>query len=332
MTAATLPSTGRPVSAATASPCRACTPCRRRWERRISSPVLTTVASMSSPTASVTFPCSSASSARSISASPLLPTSTKTVSSPIWRIRPVTTCPTSRVGRAPSRANRVAKSSCSCSSCASLIGPILSPRAVEGRSHDIEASASARSVAVGPSAGRRSQAATSGPTTKSAPSELRAENPSAHWLTIPPAGHLPKVSAPRVVSQETATPPRPGSAALEVRQPPLGPGLHAFLEVGRLARPVLLGQLALGRPFGRVGEAAPHRLACRLHRERRRLGDLRRQRRGGGAHLGQRRQHVGQAHRHRVVTAHAPARVEEQVGLLLSDQPRQGVGEAEAGM
>ena len=59
------------------------------------------------------------------------------------------------------------------------------------------------------------------------------------------------------------------SAALEVRQPLLAPGLDAFLEVGRLARPLLLGQLALGRPLGGVREAAPHRLARRLHGERR---------------------------------------------------------------
>jgi hypothetical protein len=113
ITAATLPSTGMPVCAATASACLACAPCRSLWESRTSSPVETTVASTSSPTATFSFPSASVSSARSIQASPLPPTSTKTLSAVIWMTRPFTIWPTSRTVRAASRANRVAKSSAS---------------------------------------------------------------------------------------------------------------------------------------------------------------------------------------------------------------------------
>src|SRR5262245_43281133 len=102
-----------PVCAATASAWRACAPCRSLWERRTSSPVDTTVASTSSPTATFSLPSASVSSARSIHASPLLPTSTNTLSAVIWMTRPFTIWPTSSTGRAASRANSVAKSSAS---------------------------------------------------------------------------------------------------------------------------------------------------------------------------------------------------------------------------
>src|SRR6516164_6207501 len=102
-----------PVWAAIASACRACAPCRSLCESRISSPVDTTVASTSSPTATRSLPSPSVSSARSIHASPLPPTSTNTLSAEIWMTRPFTICPTSRTGRADSRANKVAKSSAS---------------------------------------------------------------------------------------------------------------------------------------------------------------------------------------------------------------------------
>src|SRR5262245_60811981 len=102
-----------PVWAAIASACRACAPCLSLCESRISSPVDTTVASTSSPTATRSLPSPSVSSARSIHASPLPPTSTNTLSAEIWMTRPFTICPISRTGRADSRANRVAKSSAS---------------------------------------------------------------------------------------------------------------------------------------------------------------------------------------------------------------------------
>src|SRR5262245_35651720 len=102
-----------PVWAAIASACRACAPCRSLCESRISSPVDTTVASTSSPTPTRSLPSPSVSSARSIHASPLPPTSTNTLSAEIWMTRPFTICPTSRMGRADSRANKVAKSSAS---------------------------------------------------------------------------------------------------------------------------------------------------------------------------------------------------------------------------
>src|SRR4029077_12210524 len=65
-----------------------------------------------------------------------------------------------------------------------------------------------------------------------------------------------------------------GSAALEVADALLGVGFYALLEVLGLARPVLLGELALGRFLGAVGEAAAHGLARRQERERRRLRAL----------------------------------------------------------
>src|SRR4051794_4669363 len=65
-----------------------------------------------------------------------------------------------------------------------------------------------------------------------------------------------------------------GLAVLPVARTLLGVGLHALLEVLRLARPVLLGELALGRRLGAVGEAAAHGLARRHHGQRRRFGDL----------------------------------------------------------
>src|SRR5439155_1667067 len=108
-----LPATGMPVCAAMASACRAWAPWRSLCESRISSPVDTTVASTSSPTATRSLPSPSVSSARSIQASPLPPTSTNTLSAEIWMTRPFTTCPISSTGRADSRANRVAKSSAS---------------------------------------------------------------------------------------------------------------------------------------------------------------------------------------------------------------------------
>jgi hypothetical protein len=53
-----------------------------------SSPVDTTVASTSSPMATRSLPSASVSSARSIQASPLPPTSTNTLSAEIWMTRP----------------------------------------------------------------------------------------------------------------------------------------------------------------------------------------------------------------------------------------------------
>src|SRR5262245_50115144 len=100
-----------PVWAATASAWRAWAPCRSLCESRISSPVDTTVASTWSPIATRSLPSSSASSERSIHASPLPPTSTNTLSAEIWMTRPFTTWPTSSTGLAASRANMVAKSS-----------------------------------------------------------------------------------------------------------------------------------------------------------------------------------------------------------------------------
>src|SRR5438309_9795647 len=111
MTPATRPSIGTPLWAATASVSRAWAPWRSLCESRISSPVATTVASTSSPTLTRSRPSSSASSARSIHASPLPPTSTKTCSAVIWMMRPFTTWPISTAGPASWRANRVAKSS-----------------------------------------------------------------------------------------------------------------------------------------------------------------------------------------------------------------------------
>src|SRR2546427_529343 len=115
-----------PVCAATASACRACAPCRSLCERRISSPVATTVASTSSPTATRSLPSGSVSSARSIHASPLPPTSTKTFSASMWMTRPFTTWPTSSARRADSRANSVAKSSLSLMS----LGPTIAQGAL----------------------------------------------------------------------------------------------------------------------------------------------------------------------------------------------------------
>src|SRR3990167_3765580 len=77
-------------------------------------------------------------------------------------------------------------------------------------------------------------------------------------------------------------------AALPVARPFLGVGLDAFLEVLGLARPVLLGEFALGGDFGRVSEAAAHGLARRLHGKRRAFGDLGGKCQGRLAHVGQR--------------------------------------------
>src|SRR5262245_37368317 len=60
--------------------------------------------------------------------------------------------------------------------------------------------------------------------------------------------------------------------ALEVADALLGVGLHAFLEVLGLARPVLLDQLSLSGSLGGIGEAAAHGLAGRQERQRRRFG------------------------------------------------------------
>ena len=132
----------------------------------------------------------------------------------------------------------------------------------------------------------------------------------------------PMPDAPPVT---TATLPvqRPMIRPFEVAGALLGPGLHALLEVLGLARPVLLGQLALGG--GSAASAKPRRMVSRVDctasgadwaisvasADRRR------------AHLGQRHQHVGHAHGHRLVAGHAAAGVEEQIGLLLADQARQ---------
>src|SRR5476651_2203476 len=60
-----------------------------------------------------------------------------------------------------------------------------------------------------------------------------------------------------------------GLTVLPVAGTLLGVGLDAFLEVLGLARPVLLGELALGGDLGTVGEATAHGLARRHHSERR---------------------------------------------------------------
>ncbi len=62
------------------------------------------------------------------------------------------------------------------------------------------------------------------------------------------------------------------------------------------------------------------------------LRDLARQRRCGRADLRLRHQQIGEAHRRGFVTRDAAARVERQRRLLRADQPRQGLGQAEAGM
>src|SRR2546421_3294945 len=125
MTPATRPSTVTPLRAATASASRAWAPWRSLCESRISSPVATTVASTSSPTAIFSLPSSSASSARSIHASPLPPTSTKTCSAVIWMTRPLTTWPISSVVWASWRANRVAKSSDSVMALTIILTPAM---------------------------------------------------------------------------------------------------------------------------------------------------------------------------------------------------------------
>ena len=128
MTAVTLPSTGSPAWAATSSASRACVPLSSLCDRRTSSPVEITVASISSPTPTPSLPSASSSSPRAIKASPLPRTSTKIVSAPTWMIRPFTTWPTSRAGPAPTPANSVAKSSGSGASSPSLIGLVLPSR------------------------------------------------------------------------------------------------------------------------------------------------------------------------------------------------------------
>ena len=54
------------------------------------------------------------------------------------------------------------------------------------------------------------------------------------------------------------------SAAGEIRQPPLGRGLDAFLEVIGLAQPGLFLELVLGRLAHAVGEIAAMKLAAEI--------------------------------------------------------------------
>src|SRR3989440_6704668 len=150
ITPATLPSTGTPVCAATASASRAWAPCRRRCESRISSPVATTVASISSPTLTLRRPSSSASSAGSIHASPSPPTSTNTCSSEIWMTRPFTIWPISSVRRASCCANIAAKSSSELGSLMGAQGIIfpLPGGAVGGRPKSRDRDATSLTLAV----------------------------------------------------------------------------------------------------------------------------------------------------------------------------------------
>src|SRR5205085_230786 len=72
------------------------------------------------------------------------------------------------------------------------------------------------------------------------------------------------------------------SPPLEIGQAAVGVGLDAFLEILGAAQTILLDQLAFGRRFDLVDEAAADGLARGEHRERRGLRDFEGQRLGGG--------------------------------------------------
>ena len=62
------------------------------------------------------------------------------------------------------------------------------------------------------------------------------------------------------------------------------------------------------------------------------MRDFERQGLGGAAHLGLRHQQIGEADPHRLVAGDAAAGVEQQRRLLRADEPRQGRGQAKAGV
>ena len=62
------------------------------------------------------------------------------------------------------------------------------------------------------------------------------------------------------------------------------------------------------------------------------MRDFKRQGLGGAAHFRERHQQIGEPDPYRLVAGNAPAGVEQQRRLLHADQPRQGCGQAEAGV
>jgi DNA-binding transcriptional ArsR family regulator/MFS family permease len=120
------------------------------------------------------------------------------------------------------------------------------------------------------------------------------------------------------------------SAAGEARRAAGGHGGHALLEVRGALQPLLLGALPVGGRPDATGEITAHGLADGADRERRRERDLSGQRAGSIAQLGERRQHIAEPHRVRLLAPDAPSGVEQLERALLTDERGERHGEAEA--
>ncbi len=88
----------------------------------------------------------------------------------------------------------------------------------------------------------------------------------------------------------------------------------------------------IGLRFDRVGEALAHRRSRRHQSEWRALGDFLGERERGIAQVVALYELIAQPPRQRLFTLDAAAREEHQAGFLHTDQTRERVGEAEAGV